>query len=877
MKKLYLVDASNMFFRAFFALPPLTNDQGMQTNALYGFLAMTIKLIREVKPDYLVYCFDQKEPSFREEIYPEYKAHREEMPDALIPQIPYLKKLTDLLGIHHVEKKGFEADDVIGTLALKAREHHIQAVIVSGDKDFAQLVQPGVELYDTMKDVRTDVDGVREKYGIRPDQMVDYLAIVGDTSDNIPGVFGIGPKGAQKLLNEYETLEGVYKNIDKISGASMRQKLIDHKKDAFLSQKLSKIVTDVKLDVEIDDLKMREIQREPLREILQELKFQSFEKKLFADGDSTSLDGPALKTAGAKKSKSASRPAARDKKDKAAKVAEEAAEPLETGKSLRVPQGQWVEEEWTVEQLRKSIEPYSEIWALLTERGLILAIEGRVLKVAAPETEIGEVLRGKNLKWKGFDLKEVYKALNAPTSSTEWDGLLAAYVVRPAAIENFEEVYERFCEKKLPDLARALDIVLAHRELETTLRKKLKEQGGLDVLEKIDQPLIAVLAAMELKGVAVDLEELKKQSQGLARDIKSLEAGIIQETGETFNIASPKQLGQVLFEKMKLPRGRKTKTGWSTDSDVLEAIDHPVARKILEYRELSKLKSTYVDALPMLVNPNTGRVHTHLNQAATATGRLSSNNPNLQNIPIRTERGRAVRRAFVAEKGHCLISADYSQIELRILAHITEDKGLVAAFQEDLDIHTATASEVFGVSLKEVTSDMRRAAKAVNFGIAYGQGAFGLSESLGIPQSEAKDIIDRYFGKFRGVKNYMDEVILAAGENGYVETLFGRRRYLDELKSSNPNVRRFGERAAINAPIQGTAADLVKLAMIELHQSLGAPMLLQVHDELLFEVSLDEKEDIMAEVRATMEGIYKLKVPLKVNVASGPNWEDAHS
>jgi DNA polymerase-1 len=880
MKKLYLVDASNMFFRAFFAIPPLTNDKGMQTNALYGFLAMTVKLVREVKPDYLVYCFDRKEPSFRADLYDEYKANRDEMPDALVPQIPYLKKLTDLLGICQVEMAKYEADDVIGSLAHLGRKAGVQVVIVSGDKDFAQLVDPSISLYDTMKDVRTDAEGVKAKFGITPKQMIDYLAIVGDSSDNVPGVKGIGPKGAEKLLNEYGDLDGVYKNIDKIKGA-MQTKLIESKKMAYLSQKLVTIVTDLDLKLKLDDLKMRGIQREALSEIFQELKFQSFEKKLFSEASLASSDEKeelqAKASAAAKASKAGKR--TENKADEALKGVEKAAKASAAkvkAKSLS-KHAKWVEEEWTLEQLQAGVEPYSDLWAILNERGLILGIPGKVLKVAAPEVEIGEVLRGKNLKWRGFDLKEVFKALKVPNSRADWDSQLAAYVIRPAAIESFEKVYQQYCEKTLPDLATNVDILMAHLELENDLRHKLKEQEAEPVLEKLDLPLVPVLADMELKGVRIDTGFLKDQSKELAKDIKVLETAIFKEVGETFNIASPKQLGHVLFEKLKLPKGRKTKTGWSTDSDVLEGLEHPLAKMVLDYRELSKIKSTYVDAIPALVNPETERVHTHMQQAATATGRLSSINPNLQNIPIRTDRGRAVRKAFIADKGNCLISADYSQIELRILAHITEDPGLMKAFQDDLDIHTATASEVFSVKLKEVTSDMRRAAKAVNFGIAYGQGAFGLSETLGISRGEATDIIGRYFNRFAGVKNYMDDVVVTAVDRGYVETLFGRRRYLDELKSSNQNIRKFGERAAINAPIQGTASDLVKLAMIELHQSLGFPMLLQVHDELLFEVPKDDQVEVCKEVKATMESIYKLKVPLKVNVASGKNWEDAHS
>lgn len=856
MKNLYLVDASNMFFRAFFAIPPMTSSKGMPTNALYGFLSMTLKLLREVKPDYLVYCFDLPEPSFREGLYPEYKAHRDEMPDDLSPQVPYLIKLTEVLGIAHVEKSGYEADDVIGTLATLAAREKVQAVIVSGDKDFAQLVKPGISLYDTMKNVRTDVDGVKAKFGIRPDQMIDYLAMVGDSSDNVPGVRGIGPKGACKLLADFETLEGIYENIEKIKGAT-QTKLKEHKKEAFLSQKLVTIVTDVDVGVSLEDLRLKPLDREPLRGMLQELSFKSFEKTLFAESGETA---PAVDS---KKS-----PAGQEK----AKI--EKVRPKRAGGKKSA---EWKEEEWTLEDLRSKIAPYSVIWVHLSERGLYFGYDGTVLRVPADDKEIGQALAQKHLKWKGFDVKQVLKALNLPHPVVEWDSLLAAYVVRPEGIKTFEEVYEQHCEKKLPDLASAPDYMRAQVELEECLSEKVKAQAGEKVYEEFDLPLIPVLATMETRGVKIDFEELKRQSSDLNRDIQRLEKEIHKAAGTEFNIGSPKQLGQVLFERLKLPPSKKTKTGFSTDSDVLEGLKelHPVAGLILDYREFTKLKSTYVDALPALADAE-GRVHTTLNQAWTSTGRLSSTNPNLQNIPIRTERGRLVRRAFIADEGSCLISADYSQIELRVLAHITEDPGLTRAFMDDLDIHTATASEVFGVKLADVTKDQRRIAKAVNFGLAYGQGAVGLADTLGIPRKEAMDIIARYFKRFSGVKQYMETTVREGLERGYVETIFGRRRYIDELKSQNQMIRRAGERAAINAPIQGTASDLVKLAMIKAYESLPIPLLLQVHDELLFECPIDEATDYCRDIKTLMEGVYKLKVPLKVNVSQGPNWDDAH-
>jgi DNA polymerase-1 len=858
MKNLYLVDASNMFFRAFFAIPPLTNDKGMPTNALYGFLAMSLKLIREVKPDYLVYCFDMKEPSFRSQLYSEYKANREEMPPLLVPQIPYLKKLTSTLGIATAEKAGFEADDVIGTLAMHAVREHVNAVIVSGDKDFAQLVRPGVSLYDTMKDLRTDTDGVLAKYEVRPDQFIDYLAMVGDSSDNVPGVRGIGPKGASKLLQEYQTLDGIFESIDKIKGANQK-KLIENKEMAFLSRKLVTIVTDVDLGTEFKELKMKPLETEPVRELLKELGFGSFERKIFTDS-TAAPDNPVT-----------GRPVV--------KVKDAAAEPKKkSGKAKANEPQEWQEAQWTLEELKEKLEPYSEIWALMNERGLYLGIKGVVVRVPSTDIEIGQVLARKNLKWKGYDVKQVLKSLHCVNQAVIWDSMLAAYIVRANSIPPFEEIYEQYCGKRLPDLCTMADQMTAQQELEILLRQKMIEQDGLSVFDRFELPLVPVLVDMELKGIKIDSEELARQGKLLGEDIQRLEKQIHDSAGEAFNIGSPKQLGAILFEKLKLPVGHKTKTGFSTNSDVLEGLAdrHPIAKFILEYRELTKLKSTYVDALPTMADPKTGRVHTKLNQAATTTGRLSSTDPNLQNIPIRTERGRLVRKAFIADQGNVLISADYSQIELRILAHITSDEGLTRAFRDDLDIHAATAAEIFSIDLRDVTANHRRIAKAVNFGLAYGQGAFGLADVLGIPRKEATEIIDRYFKRFSGVKQYMEETVRTAMEKGYVETLFGRRRYLDELKSQNPNIRRGGERAAINAPIQGTASDLVKLAMICVHQSLPVPVLLQVHDELIFECASEDAEDLSAEIKKIMENVHQLKVPLKVNVGTGLNWDDAH-
>ena len=855
MKKLYLVDVSSMFFRAFYAIPPLTNGKGMPTNALYGFLSMALKLLREVKPDYMAFCFDRKEPSFRLELDPNYKANRSEMPEDLIPQVPFVRKITEELGIHALDLKGYEADDIIGSLTHYGLKQGLEVVIVSGDKDFAQLVNDRVTLYDTMKEIKYNREGVMNKWGIWPEQMIDYLAIVGDSSDNIPGVAGIGPKGAQKLLHEYKTLEGVYENIESIKSESTRKKLIESKDNAFLAKKLVSIVTDLDMVKNLDDLRLQPVQAERFRELLLDLGFKSFEKSIFGSGGGLNL-GESKPTTPTESQVPDQKPAS-----KPAMVSEN-----------------WQDCEADIESLKKDLKVGSEVWAIHNPRGFLLAFNGKACWLRGEWSELGQLLKEKKLKWKGFDLKETWKSFSLTDEKVKWDSLLAAYVVRTGAIESFEETLQFFCGRTVPDLANGAQLLELHELLAETLAIKMQAMALEKIYEDIELPLIPVLSKMEAHGVVLDQGELAAQSKSLHKDLVELEKEIHKLAGENFNIASPKQLGVVLFEKLKLPAGKKTKTGYSTDSDVLMKLKshHPVAEKILEYRELAKLKSTYVDALTQLIKPETGRVHTSFRQAFTSTGRLSSVNPNLQNIPIRTERGRLIRKAFVAPKGHSLVSADYSQIELRIIAHITEDEGLMRAFSEDLDIHTVTASEVFDTPLKDVTSNMRRKAKAVNFGIAYGQGVFGLSETLGIPRKEAQEIIDRYFERFPRVKEYMSSVIQQAHERGYVETIFGRRRYIDELRSSNPNIKKFGERAAINAPIQGSASDLVKMAMLEVADIKDTPLILQVHDELLFECPKDACEANIPLIKKKMENIYKLKVPLKVNVAAGPNWDEAH-
>ena len=842
MKKLYLVDVSSMFFRAFYAVRMLSNSKGMPTNAIYGFLSMSIKLLKDVKPDYMVYCYDQPGPSFRKDIYEEYKANRSETPEDLIPQIPYIKQLTEVLGIPGIGKEKFEADDIIGSLTQFGLENKLEVVIVSGDKDFAQLINDKVSMFDTMKDVTYTVDKVIEKWGVHPDQFIDYLAITGDSSDNIPGVKGIGPKGAQKLLSNYKTLDGIYDNISLVRTPSHKKKLEEFKDQAYLSQKLVEIVKDLDLVKDLKEVSLKPIDKEGLSEILDELEFTSFKKNLIGSDvqSSTSSTGESTKNKKPKKEIKTKTCSALD--------------------------------------LEKWLSKHDEVFVWKDSRQTFL-IKGDQCRIVDDEPlKIGEILGGKSLLWHGFDVKSVWRELGLSKGEVKSDLMLSAYLLKAGSIKDLNEVYQQYCGGGLPEFPQPEDIYNAFEEAREVVLDRLKEHKMLPILQTVDLPLVEVLASMEHEGVLLDKELLAKESSALEKEIAVIEKEVKSLADEEFNVASPKQLSVVLFDKMGLTKGKKTKTGYSTATDVLEKLisEHPIAQKILDFRELSKLKSTYVDALPELVNEKTGRIHTIFNQALTSTGRLSSNHPNLQNIPIRTERGKKVREAFVVPPKFKMLSADYSQIELRILAHITEDEGLMTAFNNDRDIHSWTASEVFAVPLEKVTSEQRRMAKAVNFGIAYGQGVYGLAETLQIPRGEAKEIITNYFSKFPGVKKYMDEIVEQAKDQGYVETLFGRRRYLPELKAKNPMQRNFGERAAINAPIQGTASDLVKLAMLELYEEYPTQMLLQVHDELIFELPEAEIQDHAAKIKEIMESNVNLNVKLKVNVSWGDNWSEAH-
>lgn len=849
MKKIYLIDVSSMFFRAFYAIRSLTSPAGLPVNAIYGFLSMIIKLLKEEKPEYMVFCYDRKEASFRKDLYQEYKAHRTEMPDDLAVQIPYIKKFAELLGIPSLEVPSFEADDLIGALTKFGRQQGMEVIIVSGDKDFGQLIEDHVYLYDTMKSIRYDAAGVFEKWGVRPDQFIDFLAIVGDASDNVPGVKGIGEKGAIKLLQQYKHIEEIYENLDKVEPKGIREKLTVAKELCFLSKKLVTIALDVPISADIATYKMQNFKTEEIRALLNELNFKALEKSLL--GSTTETSNATVITS--------------------VPVREDEAPTLVIAKDDK----EFQELSLSTRELAEKLSAKQTLWGFSDNRGVFVGTESEVINVTDSEN-LGRLTDTFQIRWMGFDLKSLWHKIGAKKPLAYWDSQLAAYALKAGDTSDFKKIYTKYMADTLPELSSPTMLLNAHRNFCTTLQSQLKDQGSEKIYQDIELPLAPVLLAMENNGVRIDKELLGQQSADLQQELAALEKAIHAEAGESFNVGSPKQIGVILFEKLGLPVGKKTKTGYSTDEDVLLGLDHPIAKLILQWRELAKLKSTYVDALPTMISAKDERIHTSFNQALTTTGRLSSTQPNLQNIPIKTKRGQQVRRAFVAAPGMKLLSADYSQIELRILAHISQDPNLCRAFAEDLDIHAATAAEIFSVPLAEVTSDLRRSAKAVNFGIAYGQGAFGLAENLGISRTEAKDIIDRYFTRFKNVRNYIDDTIKTAHEQGYVETLFGRRRYIDELKSKNMALKKFGERAAINAPIQGTASDLVKKAMIEVHQKVPLKMILQVHDELIFEAPEANLNEHSAQLVSILENVAQLRVPLKVNFAIGANWDEAH-
>ena len=891
-EKLLLVDGSSYLYRAFHALPDLRSSDGRPTGAIYGVLNMLQKLIKSERPDYLSVIFDTPAKTFRHDIFPDYKANRQKTPEDLIAQIEPLHQLIINLGLPLIAVDGVEADDVIGTLALEADKKGIKTLIATGDKDMAQLVTENIHLIDTMKDLRMGPAEVKEKFGIQPNRFIDYLTLAGDTSDNIPGVEKVGPKTAIKWINEYGSLDGVIQNADQIKG-----KIGENLNTALDRLDLFKTLVTIKCDVEMDsnisDLTIGESNEGLLYEQLSDLGLHGLIKQFEIE--------PSEKETAA------------DKNYQTIRTEKELDELMGL-----INQASYVSFDTETTSLDYMLAELVGISiALKPNEAFYIPInhnyegaekqleQGFVLEALKPFLESDEIPKiGHNLKYDrhilqnaGIDLKGklldtmLFSYVNNSTITRHnLDAVSKRYLnINPTS---YEDVAGKGA-KQIPFSEVSIDVASDYASEDADISLKLyehiepmvqKEAKLAKLYSEIEGPLIYTLGDIERNGVLIDSEKLNQQSKELEAKILKLERKVQKNAGEDFNLGSPKQLQEILYEKLGLPVIKKTPKGQpSTSEAVLQelSMDFPIVHDILSYRAISKLKSTYTDKLPKMINSNTGRVHTSYHQAVTATGRLSSSDPNLQNIPIRSEEGRRIREAFIAPEGYKILAADYSQIELRIMAHLSKDQGLMDAFAKGQDIHQATAAEIFSINIDDVTPNQRRSAKAINFGLIYGMSAFGLSKQLQITRAEAQNYIEQYFERYPGVKNYMDETKLSAKKNGFVETVLGRRLYLADIESSNYQRRQYAERSAINAPMQGTAADLIKMAMTDLHskirnESLDAKIIMQVHDELVIEVNenqLDELSDLTVNI---MADIFKLDVDLKVDADTGNNWDEAH-
>jgi len=875
--KLVLIDGNSIIYRAFFALPLLNNDKGVYTNAVYGFTTMLMRIIEEEKPTHLLVAFDAGKTTFRHATYGDYKGGRQKTPPELSEQFPVLKELLGAFDIKHYELKQYEADDIIGTLSAEAEKDDFQVTVISGDKDMLQLVSDKTTVSLTRKGI-TDVERytpsyLEEKMEVIPKQIIDLKALMGDNSDNIPGVPGVGEKTAVKLLKQFGTLDKVYDGLDEVSGKKLKENLTNHKDDAFMSRELVTIKRDSPIEVGLGDAAYSGYDTKKLSDAFKELGFNSLLNKL----------------------------------DGADEIEPEEQEELADIDYQTVTE---ISPDLFADQASLIVEMLGENYHREPIRGIAVA-DGKSAYMLPAE----EALKSPGFKeWAEnpakkkivFDAKKTKVALlrhGIDLKGITFDMLLAAYVLDPAEnhidipviahrfskkeVRTDEEIYGKGAKLHIPENAVFHEHIVRKAmvldQLEEDFTKKLKENEQYELLIELELPLALILGEMEHTGVRVDTTRLEEMGKDLKSRLEQLESEVYELAGEEFNLNSPKQLGPILFEKLGLPVIKKTKTGYSTAADVLEQLEeaHAIIPKLLMYRQLGKLQSTYIEGLLKVVDSDTSKIHTRFNQALTQTGRLSSLDPNLQNIPVRLEEGRKIREAFVPSKeGWIMFAADYSQIELRVLAHIANDEKLIKAFRDDLDIHSQTASEVFHVAQDEVTSNMRRQAKAVNFGIVYGISDYGLSQSLGITRKEAKQFIDRYLSSYPGVQNYMTDIVQEAKHNGYVTTLMKRRRYLPDITSRNFNKRGFAERTAMNTPIQGSAADIIKKAMIDLHnrlkeEKLQARMLLQVHDELILEAPPEELEILKKIVPETMEHTVELAVPLRADSAYGNSWFDA--
>ncbi|MEA3380101.1 MAG: DNA polymerase I [Pseudomonadota bacterium] len=920
-----LVDGSSYLFRAFHGLPPLTNSKGQDTGAIYGVVNMLKSLIKQYNPTHMAVIFDAKGKTFRDDIYKEYKANRPPMPEELRSQIAPLHTIIKAMGLPVIVESGVEADDVIGTLAKHATEKGIDTLISTGDKDMAQLVNKHVTLINTMTNQLMDVEGVNTKFGIPPELVIDFLALKGDKVDNIPGVPGVGDKSAQALLNGIGGIDEIYKNLDKIADLSFRgsksmaAKMEEYEEQARLSYTLATISIDLELDYDVETLMPCQADNEQLRDLFAEYEFKRWHAEvsaLLAGGDTSSATESTSAESSDSTQTSESATSGDIDKSKYETVLDEETFNTWLGKlqkaqliafdtettSLNYMDAELVGVSFCIEEGEAAYVPvahdYPDAPTQLSREFVLDALKpilesSNIIKVGQHIKYDKNVLANYDITLNGigFDTMLESYVLNSTAQRHDMDSLALAYLGHKTI--HFEDIAGKGAkqltfnqialEEAGPYAAEDADITL---RLHNTIWAKLKEIPELkNLLIDVEVPLACVLSRMEQEGVLIDSQRLSQQSQDLAARIAELEKEVHEEAGEPFNLGSTKQLQHILFEKMSLPIIKKTPKGApSTSEDVLQelALEYPLPKKIMEYRGLTKLKNTYTDKLPKMINHRTGRVHTSYHQAITATGRLSSTDPNLQNIPIRNEEGRRVRQAFVPRKGNKFVAADYSQIELRIMAHLSGDKGLLDAFAHGKDIHKATASEVFGVPLDEVTTEQRRSAKAINFGLIYGMSAFGLAKQLNIPRNEAQKYMDLYFERYPGVLEYMDSTRESAKEKGYVETVFGRRLYLPDIKASNGARRKGAERAAINAPMQGTAADIIKMAMIKVDDWISknaaddVTMMMQVHDELVFEIKEDKVDSYVKTINTLMESAATLNVPLVVEAGVGENWDEAH-
>ena len=888
-KTIYLIDGTGYIHRAYHAIRGLSNSKGLPTNAAFGFTRMLLKLIEDRSPRNAGMFFDARGPTFRHEMYKDYKANRPPMPEDMSAQIPYIKEITAAFRLPIIEMQGFEADDLIGTYARIAETNGYSVVMVTGDKDFIQLVTGRAIIWDPMKDVIIDAQYVKKAYGVEPPQIVDVMGLSGDSSDNVPGVPGIGQKTALKLIQNFGSMPHLYEAVDSVTPKKQRDNLIQHREQAFLSRDLVTIDTRVPVSGDLAAFKIGPPDTDALALLFKTLEFRQLQQALSAKTDLGRKDYRAILTMDALA-------------ELIARLKSSGTFALDTETTAPDPMNA------RLVGLSFAFQPHEAFYIPCAHNYLGAPRQPALVEVL---NQLRPILENPAIKKIGQNIKYDWIVLSrhgVQLDGVVFDTMVASYLLNPSKrahsldqiamdflghkMISYQEVAGKgktaiafdkvLLEKAVPYACEDADITFMAKDV---LMPRLQEIGLLDLMEKVEMPLIPVLMRMEMHGTCIDIDRLHELSKSFEHQLETLADAIYGIAGEEFNINSSQQLGHILFDKLKLPTLKKTKkkTGYSTDVDVLTRLaeEHELPALLLKHRTLSKLKSTYADALIDLVNPQTGRLHTSYNQTVTATGRLSSSDPNLQNIPIRTDEGMEIRRAFVPRKGWHLVSADYSQVELRILAHYSDDQILIEAFLNNEDVHTRTAGEVFQISPSSITTELRRQAKAINFGIIYGMSAYGLSKQLGLSLQMAQTYIDHYFARYRGVKRFIDQTLAEARRLKQTSTLLGRIRLLTDIDSSNMNIRQAAERTAINTPIQGSAADLIKLAMINIDRALRdkklkSAMLLSVHDELVFEVPPEELDTLTPLVKKTMENIWDLKVPLEVNVAVGPNWAEAH-